>query len=249
MQPTEELKAAAIAAGADLVGVADLAPFKPAHATIPADLLEPFTRAVAVALRLDDAIIDGIKAGPTRDYAQHYREVNAALNRLAAGLADWLRRRGHAARPIPASEVADESRLLGSLSHRAMARMAGLGWQGKSLLIVTPQYGPRVRLATVLTDMPLATDRPLRNRCGTCDRCVRACPAAAIKGAPPADRYNGRGDALDLDRCAKKALQFKALPDIAARVCGVCIRVCPFGSRRGRRREGSLDSRGADLWR
>jgi len=98
--------------------------------------------------------------------------------------------------------------------------MAGLGWQGNSLLIVTPEYGPRVRLATVLTDMPLVPDQPLRNRCGGCVKCAQACPARAIKRVVAADRYARREDVLHLDRCAEKTLQYKARPDIAARVCG-----------------------------
>ncbi|HXP63603.1 MAG TPA: 4Fe-4S double cluster binding domain-containing protein [Dongiaceae bacterium] len=232
--PTDELKAAARAAGADLVGVADLAPFKRQRAALPPGLLEPYTRAAAVALRLEDTIIDGIQAAPTPDYARHYRAVNAALDRLTAELVNWVSARRFAARAIPASEFADEPNLLGSLSHKAVAHMAGLGWQGKSLLIVTPQYGPRVRLATVLTDMPLVPDLPLKSRCGRCLRCVRACPATAIKRVTLAERYERREAVLQVSRCAEKMSKFQARFDLAARVCGVCVSVCPFGKRRGR---------------
>ncbi len=69
------------------------------------------------------------------------------------------------------------------ISHKAVARMAGLGWQGKSLLLINPEYGPRVRLVTILTDMPLTPDGPVKNRCGACLECVQACPASAIKNA------------------------------------------------------------------
>jgi epoxyqueuosine reductase QueG len=233
--PAEELKAAARAAGADLVGVADLAPFKRAQAALPPALLEPYTWAVAVALRLEDTIIDGVQTGPTPEYARHYRAVNAALDRLTAELVNWLCARRFAARAIPASEIVDEQNFLGSLSHKAVARMAGLGWQGKSLLIVTPQHGPRVRFATVLTDMPLVPDIPLRNRCGRCVKCVRACPAAAINSAAPTEQqYERREDVLRVSRCVETASEFETRLDLAARVCGVCVSVCPFGRRRGR---------------
>jgi epoxyqueuosine reductase QueG len=236
MNPTDKLKSAARSAGADLVGVADLAFFRQERATLPPDLLEPYTRAVSVAVRLEDSIIDGIQNGPTPLYAQHYRAVNADLDRIAAGLVNWLSERRFTAQAIPASSVADEPNLLGSLSHRAVALRSGLGWQGRSLLIVTPQYGPRVRLVSVLTDMlQLEPDSPLKNRCGHCVKCVRACPVAAIRQISPAGRYNRREEALDLGRCAEKTLQSKAIPEIAARICGVCISVCPFGKARGNR--------------
>jgi len=59
--------------------------------------------------------------------------------------------------------------------------MAGLGWQGKSLLIINPKYEPRVRYATFLTDLPLTPDEPIENKCGKCKQCIKACPVGAIK--------------------------------------------------------------------
>jgi epoxyqueuosine reductase QueG len=231
MQHTEELKAAAREAGADLVGVADLAPFKAEGSVLPPNLLEQFTNAVSIAIRLDDAIIDGIDRAPTPDYARHYRAVNAALDAVTAQLEKWVNERGFSALAIPASQTVDEINLLGSISHKAVARMAGIGWQGKSLLIISPQYGPRIRLSTLLTDMPLNPGTPLKNRCGTCGKCATACPASAIQNVGTNDRYKTREDALCFSRCVQQARQFKALPGIGTSICGVCVRVCPFGKR------------------
>lgn len=133
---------------------------------------------------------------------------------------------------IPASELVDENNLLGSISHKAVARMAGLGWQGKSLLLINLEYGPRVRLVTILTDMPLLPDRPIKNRCGACLECVQACPASAIKNASTDSYYPGRDVAIDLEKCHQKLIEFKALPGINTRICGVCIKACPIGKRR-----------------
>jgi epoxyqueuosine reductase QueG len=232
MQQTQELKAMAQEAGCDLVGIADLRPFKSERATVALDLLDRFANAISVAVHLDDAIIDSIEGAPTIAYAQHYRRVNATLDAITVRLAGWIESRGYAAHAIPASQVVDTSNLLGAVSHKEVARLAGIGWQGKSLLIISPQFGPRLRLATVLTDMPLTFDKPLKNSCGSCGKCAQACPAAAIKNVRTKDRYGSREDALYLDRCVEQTLRFKAKTEIAAQICGVCVRVCPYGQRR-----------------
>ncbi len=238
MEQAQRLKAMAKEAGADLIGIADLAPFKEGWIVIPHDLLEKFTRAVSMAVRLDNTIIDSIKDVPTVDYAQHYREVNARLDDIATRIVAWIGRQGFSASAIPASHIADEGNLLGSLSHKAVARMAGIGWQGKSLLIVSPQYGPRIRLATVITDMPLAVDQPIRNRCGKCKECSKACPVSAIRNVSTDSRYQSRDAALHFRRCADRTLEVKSMPGIGVRACGVCIRACPFG--RGKKNNACL---------
>ena len=229
MERTEELKATAKAAGADLVGVADLGPFKASETVLPLEVLERFTKAVSLAVHLDDTIVEDIQEAPTPLYAQHYRSVNSTLDRLTAQLVKWITARGSSAYAIPASQIVDESNLLGSISHKAVARLAGIGWQGKSLLIVSPEYGPRIRLATILTDMPLSCDKPAKNRCGTCDKCAKACPASAIKNVRTEGRYANREEALHFSRCVEQTRQFKARLGIEAQICGVCIRACPFG--------------------
>ncbi len=231
MELTVALKAIARTAGADLVGVADFAPFRAADTLMPRDILERFTSAVSVAVHLDARIIDSIERAPTPDYAQHYQVVNLALDRITAELSSWIISRGFSACAIPASEIVDEKELLGSISHKAVARLAGIGWQGKSLLIVSPQYGPRIRLATLLTDMPLTSDAPLKNRCGTCKECAEACPASAIKNVRTTDRYLSREQALHFSRCVQQTAAFKTRPGIGAMICGVCVKVCPFGRR------------------
>jgi epoxyqueuosine reductase QueG len=203
--------------------------FKQGWPVIPQNLLSPYTYAVSIAVRLDNSIINDIKDRPTIEYAGHYRTVNTFLDSITAELAKWITERGFAAKAIPASYIADEENLLGNISHKAVARMAGIGWQGKSLVIISPEYGPRIRLATVLTDMPLIPDEPLKNRCGKCTACTDACPAGAIKNVSTNNRYENRDEALHFSRCAEKTLQFSKRPGIGGRICGVCIKVCPFG--------------------
>lgn len=232
MDRTDELKGIAREAGADCVGIADLEPFRGTLPSLSQHLIDDHTFALSIAVRLDDAVVSAITDHPTREYAEHYRAINGTLDTIAASAVTFITGRGYHAAAVPASQILDETALVGAISHKAVARVAGVGWQGKSLLIVHPVFGPRIRLATVLTNMPLVPDQPIRQRCGACAECSKACPAQAIRNINAQDGYGSREQALTFDRCAEQTLTFKALPGIGARICGVCVKVCPFGAKR-----------------
>jgi epoxyqueuosine reductase len=226
---TEKLKAGIMEMGADLVGVADLEPLK-ALRTDPPDLLDSFCRAVSIAVQLPVAVFEMISDQPTPIYSTVYQTVNRILDEIAFRVASFLQTEGSLSIPIPASQVLDRENWCGAISHKAVARMAGLGWIGKNLLLITPQYGSRVRLVTVLTDAHLDVDNPLKNQCGNCMLCRDACPVQAIKGINTEDYYRDRNEALHFSRCAMKLTgEFANLPEISAPICGICIKVCPFG--------------------
>ena len=231
MELTAELKEFALTSGADLVGVADTAPFIQAgFVTVPEGVLSPYSRAVSMAVALGEGVLDAMEDRPTVEYADEYRRVNALLDELSAGVAGWLTERGHRADPVAASSFAYEGELLGSVSHKAVARMAGIGWQGRSLLIVSPEYGPRIRLTTVLTDAPLSIDGPVSNGCGDCTECTDACPVTAIKGVLAPEYFASREEALAVRVCFERTLQNKAMPGIEATICDICIKACPHGA-------------------
>lgn len=220
--------------GASVVRVADTARLAGIE-TEPVDLLAEFPRAVSLAVRLSDGIMDAIEDRPTPLYSSHYSRVNAVLDDVAVRTANWLAARGARALPIPASQILDDQRWTSYISHKAVAVAAGIGWQGKSLLVVSPDFGPRIRLVTVLTDAALAPDEPLKNRCGTCTKCRDACPAGAIRGVNTASHYESREEALDFQKCVVQVRdKFAELPYVAGLICGVCIAVCPWGRRAGR---------------
>lgn len=229
MSLTSELKSYGRGAGADAIGIADLEDFREGIETVPPDLLTPYRYAVSIALRLPDPPLDGIVDRPTAAYAALYRDVNARLDRIAHSITAWITDQGYKAAAIPASAILDDDRLLGAVSHKAVAGMAGIGWQGKSLLIVSPDFGPSIRLVTVLTDMLLEADAAIGQRCGSCTACVEACPVSAIRGEPAAGRYASRDEALFFSRCAERTRENAGLDGIGARICGVCVRACPFG--------------------
>jgi len=233
---SKALKEMARNLGADLVGIADLAYLKDVD-TEPSDLLSGYTRAISIAVKLPNDVFEQLVDRPTPLYAQVYLNANALLDQIALRLTAHIEQRGYKALPIPASQPLDMTEFRSHLSAKAVANVAGLGWQGKSLLIITPEFGPRIRLATVLTNMPLAADRPLKNRCGSCTACTRACVAQAIRNVPTTFHYASREEALDFRKCADKLVEeFKPLPGIDKPICGICIKVCPWGRKLGRSR-------------
>lgn len=67
-------------------------------------------------------------------------------------------------------------------SYKRIAQLAGIGGYGKNALIIHPKYGPWLRFGAVLTDAPLAPDKPYEgDPCGKCERCLQACPAEALE--------------------------------------------------------------------
>jgi epoxyqueuosine reductase len=231
MSYTDHIKQEIALLGADLVGIADTSPLK-ALKTDPVDLLQHYPRAIAIALRVPTDVFETIDDQPTPIYATAYHTSNRLLDEIALKAANLLQKQGYRALPVPAAQILDRQNWYGAISHKAVARMAGLGWQGKNLLLITPEHGSRVRLVTLLTDAPLTVDGPIENRCGKCRLCVDACPVDAIYNVNTDSHYNNREEALDLQRCAEKVtVEFANLPNIGAPMCGICIKVCPFGRR------------------
>jgi epoxyqueuosine reductase QueG len=232
---SRELEAAAQSFGASVARVADLARLQ-GLPTIPDNLFDGHCRAISIAARVSDAVIDAIQDRPTPLYQQHYQHVNAVLDQAALKIALLLQEQGAKALPIPASQTLDRERWRSYLSHKAVAVAAGVGWQGKSLLTIHPKFGPRIRLVTVLTNAPLTPDPPLKNRCGSCDACSKACPAQAIKNNKTQSHFPSREDALHFERCVEHLTNNCAkLPHIGSMICGVCIKVCPWGRAKKKR--------------
>ena len=234
---TESIKGRIVGLGAHLVGVADAEPLK-AMRLKPPGLLAPFSRAISIAVRLPAAVFEEILDRPTPNYATVYQAANRILDEIAFRTAAMVEEDDFKALPIAASQVLDTKDWYAAISHKAVGRLAGLGWQGKSLLLVTPRYGPRIRLVTVLTNAPLKIDGPIKNRCGKCTMCQEACPVGAIKGVSTQEHYTRRSEALYFSRCVEKLVgEFSRLPNVGAPICGICIKACPFGQRSSKERQ------------
>jgi len=219
--------------GADLHGVADLSPARDFILAQGGAEVARYPRAISMGMALPHSLVDQLPQRADRavavGYRHNYDTTNQRLDMLAAQVAGLLQRDGQRALPIPASRRVDNERLCAVFSNKLAAHLAGLGWIGKSCLLVTPRFGPRVRWVTVLTDAPMEAGTPLDERCGACTRCVEICPVQAFTGEPfRADEpREKRYDAAKCDRYFKD-MQSR---DIETAVCGLCLYVCPYGQR------------------
>ena len=112
--------------------------------------------------------------------------------------------------------------------------------EGKNALFITPEFGSKVRLVTVLTDMPLKAEKPIQEpKCGSCEICKNACPAQAITGK--LYEYGApRSTIFDARRCSEHMKTYKDIGRGA--VCGLCMRACPYNQRKtSHKEEPSLD--------
>ncbi len=176
-------------------------------------------RLIAIALPLNRAVFDTFERYPSKIYQNHYRVVNRRLEDIALSLCNYLEREGWSALATPATYSVDE--YTGHLSHRMAAYLSGIGWIGKSSLLVTKEYGAKLRLITVLTDYPFKDVPELQiDGCGDCEKCLEICPVNAICG-----------DARSIDR--EKCYHYlKSLIDkkkVEELICGLCVKVCDGG--------------------
>ena len=210
-------------------------------------------------LGLDDDLDNVIVVGQAMD-RDLVDTVPSALSGAATGLgyskdvmvllstAQWLRNLGYRAVP--------------SLNDTALAIplaiQAGLGEYGRHGLVITPEFGPRVRFGKIFTDAPLHHDSPARfgvtEFCESCRRCTEACPPGAIADGPPTSVKLNRSTiggvrkwTTDGEKCFSYWAQIVS-------DCMICVRVCPYNKDFSRfrhrvgRRLAATRLRGLMLW-
>jgi epoxyqueuosine reductase len=162
--------------------------------------------------------------GPVARYARGDDYHDLMLDRLRA-LHRWIEQRvGHA---VAGKAYVDT----GPLLERDLAQRAGLGWQGKNTMLINPLAGSFFFLGTLLVDVALAADAPFSaDHCGTCTRCIDACPTDAIV----------ESRMLDATRCISYlTIELKGeIPEefhsaIGEHLygCDVCQEVCPWNEK------------------
>lgn len=133
---------------------------------------------------------------------------------------------------VPPLAQTNETELRALFSFKTAATHAGIGWFGKNDVIITEQYGPRIRLAAVLIDAPFNYgERITESRCpDDCMKCVEACPCKAIKGEQWSAGVT-RDKLIDYHKCNKMRSAF--IPKLGRKnACGLCFAACPFGTKR-----------------
>jgi epoxyqueuosine reductase QueG len=213
----EEIKGIALQNGATVCGVGKVDHLLESFPDLSPALRSGMKYAISVGIRLSDRILDDIEDGPTQLYYLHYRRVNHSLDHIGIVLTNFIQSQGFSALPIHASQTIDWENQRGLLSHKVMGRQSGHGWIGRNNLLVHPSYGASIRYMTVLTDMPLPSDKPLTEDCGECRKCIEACPAGAISES---------FDTWDRDACLEQLKTFSKMRHIRHYICGICVRVC-----------------------
>jgi epoxyqueuosine reductase len=217
-----QVEAKAREAGAAPVGVADLEALKRQVPDLLARVSGDYSRAVVFGMRLQKAVLQGIVDQPTPLYFHNYRQLNHRLDDAALSVAHMIQEAGYLALAIPASQLVVKDPLMGHISHKLLGWAAGIGFIGRSTLLVHPEYGAHVRYVSVLTDAPLVAGHPMEGQCGVCHACVDVCPAKAI---------HHDGHDFDLPACSEKLREFARISFVGQQVCGICVKACAGGVR------------------
>ena len=151
------------------------------------------------------------------------RDYHKAIGERLTKLAEFLRQNG--------AQVARTYVDAGPVPERELAQRAGLGWIGKNTMLIRPETGSFFFIASILTDLLLAPDQPFESdRCGSCTKCLDACPTAAFI----------EPRLLDATRCISYVTieqRGTIASDLAAQMdgwafgCDICNEVCPWNQR------------------
>lgn len=214
----EILEEALLEAGADIVGFADVT-----------GILKP------EIAHLNRAISIGV----CKNLNENTVRLLDTLKKKAVRI---LKKEGSRYLSIPADSDRGKKSFISKLyplfPHKIAATSAGLGWIGKNGLLINPEFGPRLSLATVLTDAQLATSEPYeKSMCGGCTLCVEHCPSEAITGNKWS-RKKPFVELIKLEKCKdhkQGSRSFNGKPN-----CGFCITICPYGRKKYRRTQKTV---------
>ena len=234
---TQQIKSVAHWLGADLVGICEVnhswiyshwgdisASYsgRPAYADDPIEIPSWLKCAVVIAVEMD---YEAIRRSPAIQPAPSLGYSKMAF--VAPSLATYIRELGYHAMPCSC----------GFALMIPLAIDAGLGELGRNGLLITEQFGPRVRICSVFTELPLQVDSPIdigvQAFCERCLRCAEACPSKAIMSGERTDQARGVSNNINVLKWPIKALNCSRFWDKNKGSCSNCIRVCPFNKPQG----------------
>jgi len=192
----------------DIYGIADMNLLKEMETGLPIDLnkfIDMFPYAIVLGAQYRKL---GKKASGGK--------TALFLEEAAFSIMEYLESNGYRQLIIHTEDEFDPINRKGFISLKILAKTAGVGWQGRSLLIISPEFGPLHRLIAILTDLPLQTNQVIKNECSTCRKCIEACPQNALTFVAFNDHPKCREDVLDIETC------------LGDNGCMVCILSCPW---------------------
>lgn len=219
----QEIKSTAYHFGAELVGITDVT-----DECIFEGERVPYRYAISIAVPMDRArMLTAPSEAANLAALQGYLDVG----RVAIDVAAHIRHLGWDAKAVTTMASAE-------ILHIPLAIKAGLGELGKSGVLITREFGANIRLATVLTNLPMTLDAladlGVADFCALCQLCVRQCPAGAISGEKQMVRGIEKW-VTAIDKCAPYFVEYHA--------CGICLEVCPWTERGPRISEMMLHRR------
>ncbi len=219
-----------IARGADLVGFAPTERWDEAG-EVPPDfrpraLWPPARTVIVIGMEMP---LPMVETTPSILHKELYDTSNRKLDDLAYDLTRFLNRQGQASFFFPRDGYgtlrALREKNLAAFSHVMAAKYAGLGTIGASHNLLTPEFGPRVRLVSVFTEAVLPPDPPLTGElCIRCAACAKCCPKGAIRMRE--DRVIADYDKTACLEMTEELTARRCYP------CGICTKVCPIGKDR-----------------
>lgn len=208
---TQNLKTFVRNPGIDLVGIADLHRFEgmpTASKTFMTIFLKNFHYAIVLDAQLN-------KLGKNATGSQ----VSLFMEKEAIEVLAYLEGRGKPGLIVQTEDEFETVKRMGLIFLKVLAKGAGLGWQGRSLLIINPEYGPVHRWIAVLTNLSLQADEPIPNLCGECSLRIDKCPRGALTLVLFNDHPEHREDVLNIQVCLVDA------------GCKGCLVVCAWARK------------------
>ncbi|OAA90567.1 4Fe-4S double cluster binding domain-containing protein [Clostridium ljungdahlii] len=217
----------------DYYGVADISKYENELVKYGGSLVKGYPRAISLGIVFPSTIVDHLNDDSNNitklEYENCYKTINARLDNIASIISSYIIRKGYKALPISAAERVNSDYINAAFSHKLAARLAGLGWIGKSCLLITPKHGPRVRWVSILTDLPLnPTGKEIEQKCGECMACVKICPQKAFYGKNYIEGED-REKRFDVKKCDSYFSEMEHNKQVP--VCGMCVYICPYGRK------------------